>query len=96
MDCSRHGKKKASERRALTTWRAQRDELVKTWKEANEREALTSWRAQRHGLVKTWKGSERPRGTHRLESTEGWTSQDMERRRASEGHSQTGEHRGMD
>jgi hypothetical protein len=31
-----------------------------------------------------------------LESASGWTSQDMERKRASEGHSRAGERIGMD
>jgi hypothetical protein len=35
-------------------------------------------------------------GTHSLESTEGWVSQDMERKRASEGHSLPGERKAMD
>jgi hypothetical protein len=36
------------------------------------------------------------RGTYFLEITEEWTSQDMESKRASEGHSLAGEHKGMD
>jgi len=40
--------------------------------------------------VRTRKESERVRGTHFLESTEGMTSEATERKRASEGHSQTG------
>jgi hypothetical protein len=63
---------------------------------SNERGALTSWRAHRDGLVRTWKGSERARGTHSLESASGWTSQNMERKRASKGHSLAGERIGMD
>jgi hypothetical protein len=36
------------------------------------------------------------RGTHKLESVVGSKSQDMQTNRASETHSQTGEHRGRD
>jgi hypothetical protein len=42
----------------------------------------------------TCKASERARGTHFLESAEGWTSQDMEKKRVGEGHSHPGECRG--
>jgi hypothetical protein len=65
-------------------------------KEASERGALTDWRAQKNGLVRTWKGSERAKGTHFLESAEECTGQDMEMKRASEGHSLPGERRRMD
>jgi hypothetical protein len=65
-------------------------------KEASERGALTSWRVQSDGPVRTRKGGEGERGTHFLESVEEWTGQDMERKRASEGHSLPGERRGMD
>jgi len=36
------------------------------------------------------------RGTHELESAEGETSEDSERKQASEGHSLSGERRGKD
>jgi len=36
------------------------------------------------------------RGTHKLETAEGGTSQDTERKQMSEGHSQTGDRRGRD
>ena len=65
-------------------------------KEQSDRGALTSWRVQIDGQVRTQKGTERPRGTHILESADRWTSQDTERNRATEGHSQTGECRLMD
>jgi len=58
--------------------------------------ALTNWRAQTDGQVTTQKGSEQVRGTHKLESTNRWASQDMEGIQVSKGHSQTGEHRQMD
>src|SRR6267142_726512 len=65
-------------------------------KNLTERGALTNWRAQTDGQVRTRKESDRARGTHRLESADGQTSQDTERIRPSEGHSQTGEHRWTD
>ena len=61
-----------------------------------EREALTRWRVHREGIVRTWKGREIARGTHVLENAEGWTSQDMDRKRTNDGHSRPGEHREMD
>src|SRR6266850_497712 len=65
-------------------------------KNPTKRGALTYWRAQTDGQVRTQKESDRARGTHRLESADGRTSQDMERIRPSEGHSQTGERRRTD
>jgi len=62
----------------------------------SERGALTNWRAQMDGQVRTRKESKRVRGTHELESADGRTSQDTEGIQASEGHSQTGEHRWTD
>jgi hypothetical protein len=41
-------------------------------------------------------GKEASEGTHSLESAVGWASQDVERKRASDGHSLPGEGRGMD
>ena len=42
-------------------------------KKSNERGALTYWRRQREGLFRTRKESDRPRGTHVLETAEGRT-----------------------
>jgi hypothetical protein len=54
-------------------------------------------RGHGEGELRTKKnGKQRARGTHSLESASGWTSQDMERKRASEGHSLPGERIGMD
>jgi len=58
--------------------------------------ALTSWRPQKEGKVRTWKESDGVRGTYILETTEGGTSQDMEREQLSKGHSQTEDPRGRD
>jgi len=45
------------------------------------------------GQVKTWKESDQARGTHQLETTEGGTSQDTEKKGPSKGHSLPGDHR---
>ena len=44
----------------------------------------------------TWKEINSVRSTHFLETTEGGTSQDMERKQLSKGHSLPGDHRGRD
>ena len=63
-------------------------------KNATKQRALTDWRPQREGIVRTQKETSRATGTHFLEIAEGGTCQDMERKRLSNGHSQTGDHRG--
>src|SRR6266850_2131499 len=65
-------------------------------KNLTKKGSLTDWRVQMDGQVRTWKESDQARGTHRLESADGQTSQDTERIRPSKGHSQTGERRWMD
>jgi len=40
----------------------------------------------------TWKEGNQARGTHLLETTEGGTSQDIERKQPSKGHSHSGDH----
>ena len=64
-----------TERGVLTSWRQQREGVVKTRKETDRvRRALTSWRWKREGLVRTQKEAERPRRTHNsLETVEGGT-----------------------
>ena len=141
-DLSGHGKK-STDRGALTSWRRQRERLVKSWKEIDrprrthsletaevgtcqdternrptkahsragdsrgrdlsghgkksiDQGALTSWRWQRERLVRIWKEIDRPRGTHKLEKSEGATCQDMERNRSTEAHSLSGDGRGSD
>ena len=58
--------------------------------------ALTLWRPQREGHVRTQKETNQPRGTHKLETTEGGTCQDTERNQPTKGHSPPGDHRGRD
>ena len=65
-------------------------------KKATGQGALTPWRQQREGQVRTWKESNQARGTYKLEIAEGWTSQDMERKQPSEGHSLPGDSRRRD
>ena len=57
-----------------------------------DRGALTLWRWQMKGLVRTCKETDRPRCTHKLETAERGTCQDMERKLPSE-HSHSEEHR---
>ena len=46
-------------------------------KKATERGTLTNWKPQREEQVITWKESNQVRSTHKLETIEGETSQDM-------------------
>jgi hypothetical protein len=61
----------------------------------SKRGALTALRKQK-GQMKTQKESKQARGTHGLESTEGGTYEDTERKGAREGHLPPTECRGMD
>src|SRR6266850_2253219 len=65
-------------------------------KNPSKQGALTNWRVWTDRQVRIQKESEQPRGTHFLESTDGWTSQDTERFQVTKGHSPTGEHRQTD
>jgi len=65
-------------------------------RKVTEQGTLTIWRLQREGLVRTWKESDRVRHTHNLETAEGGTCQDMEGKRLSKAHSQSGDCRGRD
>ena len=56
--------------------------------------ALTSCRQQRERLVRTKEESDRARATDQLETVEGETCQDTERKRLSEGHSLSGDSKG--
>ena len=49
-------------------------------KRVTERRALTNWGPQVEGQVRTRKERNRVRGTHKLETTEGETSQGTERK----------------
>jgi len=53
----------------------------------SESGTLTNWRVQMDKQVRTQKESEQARGTHFLESTDGWTSQDTKGILVSKGHS---------
>jgi len=54
-----------------------------------EQGALTNWRQKRKGQVKEQKESDQVRGTHKLESTEGGTIQEKERKQPSKGYYQS-------
>jgi len=49
-------------------------------RKATEQGTLTYWRWQREGLVRTRKESDQVRRTHKLETAEGGTCQDTERK----------------
>src|SRR6266850_1660568 len=71
------------------------DKHVRTQKESKQaRGSLARECRQTDSPVRTWKESKQARGTHFLESIDRQSSQ--ERIQASEGHSQTGEHRQTD
>ena len=63
-------------------------------KKTSEHKALTSYRWQRDGPVRTREEIDRARGTDELETAEGGTCQDIERKRPSEEHSLPGDSRG--
>jgi len=67
-------------------------------KKATEQQALTSksWRPQREGLIRAQRESDQVMGTHELETTEGGTCQNMERKQLSNGHSLPGYSRERD
>ena len=126
--------RKPTDRGSLTSWRRQREALVRTCKETDrprrthkletaeggtcqgtqenrpteahsrpgdgrgshlsgharkptDQGALTSWRRQREALVRTRKETDRLRRTHHLETAEGGTCQDTERKLPSGGRS---------
>jgi hypothetical protein len=65
-------------------------------KKSTKRGALTNWRRHRVRIVRTRKETDRGRHTHCLETAEGGTYQDTERKRQSKAHSPTGGGRGRD
>jgi hypothetical protein len=72
--------KKPSEGWALTLWRDRRMDKSEWEKKPSERRALTSWRAQTEGQVRIGKETERVTGTHELESAEGGTKSEWEKK----------------
>ena len=84
-DKSGHGKN-WSGREALTSWRAETDELVRKRKESERARgmALTNWRAQMTRRVRTEEEFKRTRDTHFLGNTDGrltWETEKPERAR---------------
>ena len=94
-DFSGHGKKPTG-RGALTSWRRQREGLVRPWKETDRPRCTHILEMGEGGLVRTWKEIDQSRCTHFLETAEGGTCQDMERNRPTEVHSLARDGRGMD
>jgi hypothetical protein len=60
-------------------------------KNANKRQVLTSWRGYREGQAGKWKENEWGTGTYELEKKQGRSSEEMQRKRASNGHTHSGE-----
>ena len=94
-DLSRHGIK-PTDRGALTSWRHQREVLVKTRNQTDRSRCTYILRHQREGLVKTRNQTDGARHTHFLGIAEGGTYQDMRRNRRSKAHSLPGDGRGRD
>ena len=94
-DLSGHGKKPTGGG-TLTSWRRQREGLVRTQKKPTDQGTLTFWRRQRVRLVRTHKETDRARHTHFLEMAAGGTCQDTERTGLGEGYSPTGDDRWRD
>jgi hypothetical protein len=65
-------------------------------KKASQRGVLTLCREQTEGQVRTPKERRRARDTHALSRADGGTSENAERKAASEGHSRTVEGRRRD
>jgi hypothetical protein len=63
-------------------------------KKASKQRALTLWRGHREGQVRKCTESEAATGTHGLESAQGRSSQETQRKRASSGNSLSGESTG--
>jgi len=72
-------RKKAREEWALTPWRAQMETSQESEKKVRELGTPTFWRVQ-EGQVRAQKESEGVMGTHNLESTEGGSGQDSEKK----------------
>jgi len=88
-------KRKAMKEYSRTEEHRERD-LSGHAKKPTKKEALTNWRGKREGLVRTRKETDQARLTHFLETAEGGTFQDTERKRPSKAHSQPGGRRGRD
>ena len=88
-------KKQPSQRHSPTRDSRGRDKSGHGEKPTNQ-ETLTDWRQQRNGQVRTQKETDGARGTHLLETAEGWTSHDIGRNQWSQGYLLAGDHRGED
>ena len=94
-DSSGRGKK-STELGALTSWRRQRDGLVKMRKETGRVRCTNQLETAKDGLVRTGKETDRGRRAHSLETAEEETCQEMKRYRASEAHSLPEDGKGRD
>ena len=95
MDLSRHGKNE-TERRALTSWRRQREGLVRTRKikRPSDVHSLPGDGRGKDLSGRTRKATDRATRTHQLETEDGGICQDAESNRLSEAHSHSGNVRG--
>ena len=78
-DLSGHAKKEWSKADSLPGDHRGRD-LSGARKKVTKQGRLTNWRPQKEGLVRTQKESDQARQTHCLETTEGGTCQNTERK----------------
>ena len=73
-------RKNPTDRDPLTDWRPHREGQVRSQKESNRQGPLTDWRPHREGQVRTQKESNRPMLTHSLETAQGGTSHENEKK----------------
>ena len=95
-DLSGHRKKSPMERGTLTSWRQQRDRLVRTWKETDKVRRTDCLETVEVRDCQDTEKSDRARHTHKLGTVEGRNCQDTERNQPSEAYSQTGDNSGRD
>ena len=94
-DLSGH-RSKPTKQGALTSWRQQREGLVRTQKETDRARCTHCLETAERGTYQGTKETNRAWGTHSLETAEGGTCQDTERIRLSVGHSLSGDGRERD
>ena len=88
--------KKPADRGALTSWRRQREELVRTQKETDRPRRTHFLETAEGGTCQDMERTDRLRRTHILETAGGGTCQDTERNGPTEAHSHPGDGMGWD
>ena len=94
-DSSGHGKK-ATEKRALTSWRRQREGFVRTRKETDRMTRTHFLEMAEGGTCQDTKETDQTTRAHSLETAEEGTCQDREINRLSDAHSLPGDGRRRD